>query len=169
MIKTYLNHISLGAISFSMILFALISEHVFGFAPCSLCLIQRYPHILVFITSVWLFFFRTHNFLLYPLNTLVMGLGIILAAYHVGVEQSIFQGPQSCSSSNISLMSEKSAEALLEDILNTSIMRCSDVTWSFLKLSMATWNLILSIGLFIGWAVSSLRFTSFYQSKPFSK
>ena len=169
MIKTYLNHISLGAISLSMILFALISEHVFGFAPCSLCLIQRYPHIFVSITSVWLIFFRTHNFLLYPLNTLVMALSIILAAYHVGVEQSIFQGPQSCSSPNISLMSEKSAEALLQDILNTSVMRCNEVTWSFLNLSMATWNLILSIGLFIGWMVSTLYFMRFYQSKPFSK
>ena len=169
MIKTYLNHISLGAISFSMILFALISEHIFGFAPCSLCLTQRYPHILVSITSVWLIFFRTHNFLLYPLNTLVMALSIILAAYHVGVEQSIFQGPQSCSSSNISLMSKKSAEALLQDILNTSVMRCNQVTWSFLNLSMATWNLILSIGLFLGWTVSSLHFVRFYQSKSFSK
>ena len=169
MIKTYLNHIFLGAISFFMISFALISEYVFGFAPCSLCLIQRYPHILVSITSVWLIFFRTHNFFIYPLNTLIIALSIILASYHVGVEQSIFQGPQSCSSSNISLISEKSAEALLQDILNTSIMRCSNVTWSFLNLSMATWNLILSIGLFIGWTVSSLRFARFYQSKPFSK
>ena len=169
MIKTYLNHISLGTISFSMILFALISEHVFGFTPCSLCLIQRYPHILVSITSVWIIFFRTHNFFMYPLNTLVMALSIILASYHVGVEQSIFQGPQSCLSSNISLISEKSAEALLQDILNTSIMRCNDVTWSFLNLSMATWNLILSIALFIGWTVSSLHFIRSYQSKPFSK
>ena len=169
MIKTYLNHTSLGAISFSMILFALISEHAFGFAPCSLCLIQRYPHILVSITSVWLIFFRTHNLFMYPINTLLMAFSVILASYHVGVEQSIFQGPQSCSSSNISLMSEKSAEELLQDILNTSIMRCNQVTWSFLNLSMATWNLILSIGLFIGWAVSSLQFIRFYQSKPFSK
>ena len=169
MIKTYLNHISLGAVSFTMILFALISEYVFGFAPCSLCLIQRYPHILVSITSVWLIFFRTHNFCMYPLNTLVMALSIILASYHVGVEQSIFQGPHSCSSSNISLMSEKSAEALLQDILNTSVMRCNEVTWSFLNLSMATWNLILSIGLFIGWMVSTLYFMRFYQSNPFSK
>ena len=169
MIKTYLNHISLGAISFSMILFALISEYVFGFAPCSLCLIQRYPHIIVSITSVWLYFFRSHNFFMYPLNTLVMALSIILASYHVGVEQSIFQGPLSCSSSNISLMSEKSAEALLQDILNTSVIRCNEVTWSFLNLSMATWNLILSIGLFIGWMVSTLYFMRFYQSKPFSK
>ena len=169
MIKPYLNHISLGAISFSMILFALISEHVFGFAPCSLCFIQRYPHILVSLTSVWLIFFRTHYFIMYPMNTLVMAFSIILASYHVGVEQNIFQGPQSCSASNISLMNEKSAEALLQDILNTSIMRCNEVTWSFLNLSMASWNLILSICLFIGWTVSCLNFMRFYQSKPLSK
>ena len=169
MIKTYFNHISLGAISFSMILFVLISEYVFGFDPCSLCLIQRYPHMLVTITSVWLIFFRTHNFILYPVNTLVMALSIILASYHVGVEQSIFQGPQSCSSSNLSLVSEKSAEALLKEILNTSVIRCNDITWSFMGLSMATWNLILSIALFIGWTVSTLYFLRFFQSKSFSK
>ena len=169
MIKTYFNHISLGAISFSMILFALISEYVFGFAPCSLCLIQRYPHILVAVTSVWLIFFRTHNVFLYPVNTLVMALSIILASYHVGVEQSIFQGPQSCSSSNLPLVSEKSAEALLKEILNTSAIRCNEVTWSLMGLSMATWNLILSIALFIGWTVSTLHFLRIFQLKSFSK
>ena len=169
MTKIYLNHISLGAISFTMILFALISEHVFGLIPCSLCLIQRYPHIFVSFASVWLIFFRTHNFFIYPINTLIMALSITLASYHVGVEQSIFQGPQSCSSSSLYLVNDKSAEALLQDILNSSIKRCNDVTWSFLNLSMATWNLILSIGLFLGWTVSSLRFVRFYQSKPFSK
>ncbi len=169
MIKSYLNHISLGAISLSMILFVLISEYVFGFAPCSLCLIQRYPHMLVAITSVWLIFFRTHNFFLYPVNTLVMALSIILASYHVGVEQSIFQGPQSCSSSNLTLVSEKSAETLLKEILNTSVVRCNEVIWSFMGLSMATWNLILSIALFIGWTVSTLYILRFFQSKSFSK
>ena len=169
MTKIYLNHISLGAISLTMILFALISEHVFGLVPCSLCLTQRYPHIFVFFTSVWLMFFRTHKFFMYPINTLVMALSIFLASYHAGVEQGIFQGPQSCSSSNLSLVSDKSAEALLQDILKTSVVRCNDVTWYFMSLSMATWNLILSTGLFIGWTVSSLRFFKFFQSKSFSK
>ena len=169
MIKSYLNHISLGAISLTMIIFVFLSEHVFGFVPCSLCLIQRYPHIFVAITSIWLIFFRTHNFFLYPVNTLVMAASIILASYHVGVEQNIFQGPQSCSSSNLSLVGETSAEALLKDILNTSVIRCNEVTWSFISLSMATWNLILSIALFIGWTVSSLHFLRFFQSKSFSK
>ena len=169
MIKNSLNHTFLGAISLSMILFVLISEYVFGFVPCSLCLIQRYPHMFVAITSVWLIFFRSHNFFLYPVNTLVMALSIILASYHVGVEQSIFQGPQSCSSSNLSLVSEKSTEALLKEILNTSVVRCNEVIWSFMGLSMATWNLILSIALFIGWTVSSLHFFRFFQSKSFSK
>ena len=169
MIKTYLNHISLGTISMSMILFALISEYVFGFTPCSLCLMQRYPHILVAITSILLFFFSTHNVFMYPLNTVVMAFSIILASYHVGVEQGIFQGPQSCSSSNLSLVGEKSAEALLIDILNSSVVRCNEVTWSFMRLSMASWNLIMSIALFIGWTVSSLHFFKFFQSKSFSK
>ena len=169
MIKTYLNHISLGTISMSMIFFALISEYMFGFTPCSLCLIQRYPHMLVTITSIWLVFFRTHNLFIYPLNTLIMAFSIILASYHVGVEQGIFQGPQSCSSSNLSSVSDQSAESLLIDILNTSVVRCNEVTWSFMRLSMASWNLIMSIALFVGWTVSSVHFFKLFQSKSFSK
>ena len=169
MIKPYLNHIFLGTISASMILFALISEYVFGFTPCSLCFIQRYPHMLVAITSIWLVFFRTHDLFMYPLNTFVMAFSVILASYHVGVEQGIFQGPQSCSSSNLSSVSEKSAEALLIDLLNTSVVRCNEVTWSFMRLSMASWNLIISIALFVGWTVSFLHLSKFFQSKSFSK
>ena len=169
MTKIYLNHTSLGAISFTMILFALISEHVFGLIPCSLCLTQRYPHIFVSFTSVWLIFFRTHNFLMYPINTLVMALSILLASYHAGVEQGVFQGLQSCSSSGLSFVHDKSAETLLQDILNTSVVRCNEVTWSFMGLSMATWNLILSTSLFIGWTVASLDFLKFFQLKSFSK
>ena len=167
--NTYLNHISLGAASLSMIMFALLSEHVFGFAPCSLCLMQRYPHILIVIVSLWLIFFRTHKFFLYPLNTLIMASSILFAFYHVGVEQSIFQGPQSCSASNLAQIGEKSAEALLKNILNTSVVRCNEISWSFIGLSMATWNLIFSIGLFIGWIMSSLRFVMFYFSSSLSK
>ena len=169
MIKTYLNHIFLGIISMSLIFFVFISEYVFGFTPCSLCLIQRYPHMLVAITSIWLVFFRTHNLFMYPLNTLIMAFSIILASYHVGVEQGIFQGPQSCSSSNLSSVSEKSAEALLIDILNTSVVRCNEVTWSFMRLSMASWNLIISTALFVGWTVSFFHLFKFFQSKSFSK
>ena len=167
--NTYINHISLGAASLSMVLFALLSEHVFGFTPCSLCLIQRYPHLLVVIISVWLIFFRTHDFFLYPINTLIMASSILFSLYHVGVEQNIFQGPQSCSSSNLAQIGEKSAEALLKSILNTAVVRCNEISWSFIGISMATWNLIFSIGLFTAWTMSSLRFVRFYFSSSLSK
>ena len=167
--NTYINHISLGAASLSMVLFALLSEHVFGFTPCSLCLIQRYPHLLVVIISVWLIFFRTHDFFLYPINTLIMASSILFSFYHVGVEQNIFQGPQSCSSSNLAQIGEKSAEALLKSILNTAVIRCNEISWSFIGISMATWNLIFSIGLFTAWTMSSLRFVRFYFSSALSK
>ncbi|GIR95511.1 MAG: hypothetical protein CM15mP98_04810 [Paracoccaceae bacterium] len=114
-------------------------------------------------------FFKTHDFFLYPINAIIMAYHILFAFYHVGVEQSIFQGPQSCSSSNLAQIGEKSAEALLNNILNTSVVRCNEISWSFIGLSMATWNLIFSIGLFIGWVMSSLRFVRFYFSSSLSK
>ena len=115
------------------------------------------------------YFFKTHDFFLYPINAIIMASSILFAFYHVGVEQSIFQGPQSCSSSNLAQIGEKSAEALLNNILNTSVVRCNEISWSFIGLSMATWNLIFSAVLFIGWVMSSLRFVRFYFSSSLSK
>jgi disulfide bond formation protein DsbB len=62
--------------------------------------------------------------------------------YHAGVELHLLPGLTTCSAASSGL----SGEDLLKSILNTPLVRCDQVQWSFLGVSMAGWNAIISLG-----------------------
>ena len=67
----------------------------------------------------------------------------IIASYHVGVEQQLWQGPTSCSGA----LNSMSASDLLDSLLATPVVRCDEIAWSFANISMAGWNMLFSSGL----------------------
>ena len=80
-------------------------------------------------------------------------LGIVVSGaigvYHAGVEAGVFEGFTQCTAS----ASGGSTADILADIMKTPLIRCDQVQWSFLGISMAGWNAILSLGsaLVIAW------------------
>jgi disulfide bond formation protein DsbB len=54
----------------------------------------------------------------------------------------VFQGLTQCSTTG----GGGSAAEMLKDILQAPLVRCDQVQWSFLGISMAGWNAIVSIG-----------------------
>ena len=74
---------------------------------------------------------------------LCAGITAIIASYHVGVEQKLWQGPTSCSGS----LNSMSASDLLDSLLATPVVRCDEIAWSFANISMAGWNMLFSSGL----------------------
>lgn len=126
---------------------ALAFQHGAGFRPCVLCIWQRWPHALVIalmglalaprmpasVQRVWI-----------GLAALVLSGGAVIAAYHVGVEWGWFAGTASCvggSASGGDLAAQREA------LLNTPIVRCDEVVWSLLGISMAGYNLLFSLAL----------------------
>jgi len=79
-------------------------------------------------------------FIILALTSLV-GAGIAL--FHVGVEQQFWSGTQGCGGN----IKAKSVEAFRLKLLQQPIVRCDEIAWSFFGVSMAGYNLILSIGL----------------------
>jgi disulfide bond formation protein DsbB len=65
-----------------------------------------------------------------------------IGAYHAGVEAKIFEGFTQCTST----ASGDSAEDLLRSIMDAPLIRCDQIQFQFLGISMAGWNAILSIG-----------------------
>jgi disulfide bond formation protein DsbB len=122
---------------------ALGSQYLGGLYPCEMCHWQRWPHYAAVALALTAFALRRgadrgRPFVwLAALAILTSGL---IGVYHAGVEAGIFEGLTQCSTSGAT-----SADAILRDILSRPVIRCDEVQWSFLGISMAGWNAILSI------------------------
>ena len=123
----------------------------FGYAPCKMCIWQRWPHgAAVLIGVLALALPRMPLILLGALAAATSGgIGI----YHTGVERGWWQGPTSCSSGDIGGLS---TDELLDQIMNAPLVRCDEVAWQMLGLSMASWNALISLTLAIVWVRAAL-------------
>lgn len=113
-----------------------------GYAPCKMCIWQRYPHAIAAALGLIAFFVPVPALLMLgALAALTTGgIGI----YHVGVEQGWWEGPSSCTSSAIG---DLSAADLMNQIMSAPLVRCDDIAWSLAGISMAGWNALLSFAL----------------------
>ncbi|MEM7071852.1 MAG: disulfide bond formation protein B [Pseudomonadota bacterium] len=131
--------------------FVYITEFVFGYNPCQLCLWQRYPWWIVAGICLLALLLSRHisstlHFCLMRLNAMVLCGGGVIAGYHVGVEYQWWQGLQSCNSGqNLPQTIDAFKSLLGQPIIN----QCAHVSWSFLDFSMAAWNGFLSFSLAI--------------------
>ena len=75
---------------------------------------------------------------------LVFFAGAAIAAYHAGVEQKWWPGPTSCTGGG-----SVSANAMARLLAGERIIppQCDQIVWSVLGLSMAAWNMLVSLGL----------------------
>ncbi len=121
-------------------------QYIGGLAPCHLCLLERWPHGIALALGV-LIALRTNRWL-YLLGALILAYGTVLAGYHVGVEQGWWTGPTSCTSQGITGLSTKQ---LMDQIMAAPLVRCDEIAWSMLGISMAGWNGILSLVLTGAW------------------
>ena len=132
-----------GLASAALLTAAFGFEYLGGLAPCKLCLWQRWPHagVIVFCLMGTTGVLRSGTAFL--MIALCAGVTAIIASYHVGVEQQLWQGPTSCSGA----LNSMSASDLLDSLLATSVVRCDEIAWSFANISMAGWNTLFSSGL----------------------
>ena len=147
-VKHFLPPISAGqsilmcaAISASLYAGALWFQYVGGLMPCSMCLWQRWPHIIIVLLAVIALFVRMPRLVLTAI-VLTAATSVILAAYHAGVEWQLWSGPGGCTAS---LTNNGDLTSLTESLLATPVVRCDEVAWSFLGLSMAGWNSLFSL------------------------
>ena len=124
---------------------AFASEYIGHLHPCEMCWWQRYAHMVAFALAVIAFTApapsaRARTF------TLLAALGIAasgaIGVYHAGVEAHVFQGFTTCSA----LPKAASTADLLRQITHAPLVRCDEVQFRFLGISMAGWNAILSLG-----------------------
>ncbi len=128
---------------------AFIAEYVFMIAPCKLCIYQRYVYMVLAVIAAIALCFKSmivQRVLLLCCAGAILA-GCLTAFYHVGVEQQIFAEPVSCAS----LINEShilSLEEMKSQIYN-NMPHCSEVSFTFLGISMAGWNGLTLLIVFI--------------------
>lgn len=116
------------------------SQYWGGLYPCEMCYWQRWPHFAALALAIGAYLFsampdRGRSFVwLAAIAILISG---VIGVWHAGIEAGIFTGITSCTSG--------AAGASLEDIMARPMIRCDDIQFSFLGLSMAGWNAAISI------------------------
>ncbi len=131
-------------------------QHLGGLVPCTLCVWQRWPHVAGAVLGVAGFLApgsAGRAARLAAAGALAVGVG--LAGWHVGVEQGWLAGPAACAGGG-SVAGLSPAE-LLERLRAAPAVRCDEIAWSLLGLSMAAWNALASAALAALFAISATR------------
>ena len=124
---------------------ALGSQYLGGLHPCEMCHWQRWPHYAAVALALVAFAMRGaadrgRSFVwLAAFAILTSG---AIGVYHAGVEAGMFEGLTQCTAP----AAGGSSADILADIMANPLVRCDQVQFSFLGVSMAGWNAIVSIG-----------------------
>ncbi|MCB1475220.1 MAG: disulfide bond formation protein B [Rhodobiaceae bacterium] len=134
--------------SLATIIGAYIFEYGFDLAPCELCLKQRIPYYVgIPIAGLAAIVAQSRPSiarLLLIAFALAMLIGAGLGIYHAGVEWKFWEGPTACTSGadNVSGVTD-----VLKAMREQAVVRCDEAAWRFLGLSLAGYNVLISLAL----------------------
>ena len=140
----------LALASAAILLGALALQYVGGLPPCPLCIWQRWPYVA--LIALGLIGWRWQPRAMLAFATLAALGGAGLAAYHVGIEQGWWALPAGCAAG-------QSAETVedLRRLLAEAPPACDQVSFAFLGLTLAGWNLVASLALAVYAAAAALH------------
>jgi disulfide bond formation protein DsbB len=124
----------------AILLGALALQYLGGLPPCRLCIWQRWPYVALIVLGLvgW----QWHPRVMLGIATLVLVAGAGLAAYHLGIEQGWWALPAGCVAGG-----EAQSVEDLKRLLAEAPPACDQVSFTFLGLTLAGWNLVTSLGL----------------------
>ena len=144
--------IAIFVISAATLAGAWFFEYGLKLAPCPLCLMQRIPYHVMIPLSLLLAIAAVVRA---PLKLLLVGFAavaiaaccsIVLGTYHAGVEWHWWAGPADCSGP---LSDLRTGGPLLDRLHAVHVVRCDEAAWRFLGLSLAGYNVLISLALAI--------------------
>jgi disulfide bond formation protein DsbB len=116
---------------------AYVSQYGFGLFPCEMCWWQRYAHFAALPLAALAFALPRARWpiALAALAILVSGL---IGGFHAGVEYKWWEGFTTCTAASLG------GGNPLDAIMNAPIIRCDEVQWSLLGVSLAGFNFLIS-------------------------
>ena len=129
-------------ISLVSIISAYFIEYALGHQPCNLCLIERIPYGLSIILISFNYFFKKNKKFIILLLILIFFFSFAISAYHLGIEQGLFEESAICSLKNTTGIISK--EEILKQLQEKTVS-CKDVTFRIFGLSLTSINILLSL------------------------
>jgi disulfide bond formation protein DsbB len=121
-----------------------------GYAPCELCLKERFPYYAGAPLALLAFVLAQRNARVAAwvlgLVALIFATGTVLGVYHAGVEFKFWPGPSDCTGA---YAPAASTQDFMKQLQTTVVVRCDDVAVRVLGLSLAAWNAVISAALMI--------------------
>ena len=144
----------LGALAF-----AYIGQYGFGLEPCILCIYERIPYALaagVALLAAVLPLNGSARAMLIGLCGVIFLGGAGLAFYHVGVEEHWWAAITGCGGQPATNFTIEDLQASLQ---RPAVKSCDQVDWRLFGISLAGYNMIVSVVLAIGsfWGAGFLR------------
>lgn len=138
--------------SAALLLGAFAFQYIGGMAPCKMCIYQRWPHAAAIVVGALVLALGNRNLAWLGAVSVLVGSGFAL--FHVGIEKGWWEGPSTCTSASIEGLTP---EQLMEQILTAPIVRCDEIAWEMLGISMAGWNGLASLGLAALWIMAARK------------
>jgi disulfide bond formation protein DsbB len=142
--------IAIAVIGIAAIGGAYFFQYVVGLPPCPLCLEQRVAYYVAIPLAAMILLGLSVNssrkvvaLALFAIACAMLwnaGLGV----YHSGVEWQWWPGPQDCSGA---VPNFSAGGSLLDQMNKTRVVRCDEAAWRFLGLSLAGYNVLISLAL----------------------
>ena len=139
------------AVSVLLLVTVYIIQYGFGYEPCELCYYQRYPYMIAIPVAAIAFLTRhridiamkraARGFLI--ILIFLMFLGAFLAAHHVGVELGYWQAFTACVAPELG--PDATSEEILRYMTEARIIPCDQPEWTLFGISLAGYNLIISM------------------------
>lgn len=126
-----------------------IAEYGFGYEPCVLCLYQRVPYAVIAALGLLALVLRDDD----RLRWVMLAAGVVflvgggIAFYHVGVEQTWWTSAAPCGAHGVPLTSTAD---LFQALQKKAEKSCGDIDWTLFGVSMATYNVGVSLILAVG-------------------
>jgi disulfide bond formation protein DsbB len=123
-------------------------QYVVGLPPCPLCLEQRDAYYVCVPLALLLLLGINHGA---ANKVIIAGFAVIaafmlwnagLGVYHAGVEWKFWPGPTECTGP---VGNFGSAANLLDQLDKVKVVRCDEIQWTFLGLSLAGYSALVSL------------------------
>ncbi len=119
------------------------SQHFGGLQPCVLCVWQRWPWGAAIVFSLLAILIAPARRGFLGLAALSVAIGAGVAGFHVGVEQGWWEGTAECSAG----ATPQTLDQLRALVSKAPVVRCTDIPWQALGLSMAGWNFVAAVAI----------------------